>query len=115
MRIATKKSTADLMKLTKKDYNSNPNLTWIFQVTGTLALATGVKMGLAGDSVNAGAGSHFEGVVLGQTQITLQTGATANGRLLAQTLVALQQVCKPSLSEIPLFSLFRHGLPLLLD
>ncbi|KAJ6495821.1 antifreeze protein, partial [Mycena vulgaris] len=69
--------------------------TWIFQVTGTLTLATGVKMGLAGgalaknivwvvtDSVNAGTGSHIEGVVLGQTQITLQTGATANGRLLA--------------------------------
>ncbi|KAJ6524688.1 ice-binding protein [Mycena vulgaris] len=69
----------------------NATDTWIFQVTGTLALATGVKMGLAGDSVNAGAGSHIEGVVLGQTQITLQTGATANGRLLAQTLVALQQ------------------------
>ncbi|KAJ6524710.1 ice-binding protein [Mycena vulgaris] len=101
--------------------------TWIFQVTGTLTLATGVKMGLAGgalaknivwvvtDAVTAGTGSHIEGVILGQTGITLETGATMNGRLLAQTLVALQQVCKPSLSEIPLFSLFRHRLPLLLD
>ncbi|KAJ6577070.1 antifreeze protein [Mycena vulgaris] len=77
--------------------------TWIFQVTGTLTLATGVKMGLAGgalaknivwvvtDSVTAEGGSHIEGVVLGQTGITLKTGATMNGRLLAQTLVALQQ------------------------
>ncbi|KAJ6514748.1 antifreeze protein [Mycena vulgaris] len=76
---------------------------WIFQVTGTLTLATGVKMGLAGGAlaknivwvvtgaVTAEVGSHIEGVVLGQTGITLKTGATANGRLLAQTLVALQQ------------------------
>ncbi|KAJ6524679.1 antifreeze protein [Mycena vulgaris] len=77
--------------------------TWIFQVIGTLTLSTGVKMVLAGgalannivwvvtDSVIAEAGSHIEGVVLGQTGITLQTGATANSRLLAKTLVALQQ------------------------
>jgi hypothetical protein len=100
---------------------------WIFQVTGTLTLASGVKMGLAGgalaknivwvvtDAVTAGTGSHVEGVILGQTGITLQTGTTANGRLLAQTLVALQQVCKSSLSEIPSFPLYRHRLPLLLD
>ncbi|KAJ7480566.1 antifreeze protein [Mycena latifolia] len=77
--------------------------TWIFQVTGTLTIANGVRMTLSGgalaanivwvmtDSVTAGTTSHLEGVFLGKTGITLETGATANSRLLAQTLVALQQ------------------------
>ncbi|KAJ7126353.1 antifreeze protein [Mycena epipterygia] len=78
--------------------------TWIFQVTGTLSIAAGKKMVLVGGAlpsnivwvvtgaVTAGAGSHLEGVILGKTSITLQTGTTANSRLLAQTSVALQQV-----------------------
>ncbi|KAJ6583301.1 antifreeze protein [Mycena sp. CBHHK59/15] len=77
--------------------------TWIFQVTGTLSIAAGKRIILAGGArasnivwvvtgaVNAGAGSHLEGVVLGKTSITLQTGTTANSRLLAQTFVALQK------------------------
>ncbi|KAJ6611907.1 antifreeze protein [Mycena sp. CBHHK59/15] len=77
--------------------------TWIFQVTGTLSIATGKRIVLAGGAlasnivwvvtgaVTAGAGSHLEGVVLGKTSITLQTGTTANSRLLAQTFVALQK------------------------
>jgi hypothetical protein len=44
-------------------------------------------------AVTAGAGSHLEGVILGQSSITLETGATANSRLLAQTSIALQKVC----------------------
>ncbi|KAJ7167429.1 antifreeze protein [Mycena crocata] len=77
--------------------------TWIFQVTGTLNVAAGKRMILAGGAlaknivwvvtgaVTAAAGAHLEGVVLGKTAITLQTGATANSRLLAQTFVALQK------------------------
>ncbi|KAJ7137212.1 antifreeze protein [Mycena epipterygia] len=77
--------------------------TWIFQVAGTFSIAAGKKMVLAGGAltqnivwvvagtVTAGAGSHLEGVILGKTSITLQTGATANSRLLAQTDVALQK------------------------
>ncbi|KAJ7100075.1 antifreeze protein [Mycena belliarum] len=77
--------------------------TWIFQVTGTLSVAAGKKMVLKGGAlsknivwvvtgaVTAAAGSHLEGVFLGQTAITLQTGATANSRLLSQTFVALQK------------------------
>ncbi|KAJ6552621.1 antifreeze protein [Mycena vulgaris] len=75
---------------------------WIFQVAGTLTIANSVKMILLGahaanivwvvaDAVTAGTNSHLEGVFLGKTGITLQTGATANSRLLAQTLVALQE------------------------
>jgi hypothetical protein len=41
----------------------------------------------------------MEGVILAQTQITLKTGATVNGRLLAQSAVTLDAntVTKPAL------------------
>jgi len=44
-----------------------------------------------------GTTSHFEGNILGQTAINMQTGATINGRMLAQTEVTLQMntVVKP--------------------
>ncbi|KAJ7126224.1 antifreeze protein [Mycena epipterygia] len=70
---------------------------------GTLNITTGIKMTLTGGAfaknivwvalgaITAGTGSHFEGVILKKTGITLQMGATANSRLLTQTLVALQQ------------------------
>ncbi|KAJ7213605.1 antifreeze protein [Mycena pura] len=76
--------------------------TWIFQVAGALTVATGQKVTLVGalasnivwvvgGTVSVGAGAHLEGVVLGQTSISLLSGASANGRLLAQTNVILQQ------------------------
>jgi hypothetical protein len=39
--------------------------------------------------VSLGTTAHMEGVILSQTAINLQTGATANSRLLAQTAVTL--------------------------
>jgi hypothetical protein len=42
-------------------------------------------------AVVVGTGSHFEGILLGGTGITFQTGSSINGRLLAQTSVALQK------------------------
>ncbi|KAF9035415.1 hypothetical protein BDZ89DRAFT_490099 [Hymenopellis radicata] len=82
--------------------SGNPTDTWIFQVAGTMSIAAGKKVVLAGalaknivwvvsGAVTAGAGAHLEGVILGKTTITLETGATANSRLFAQTFVALQQ------------------------
>jgi len=77
--------------------------TWIFQVAGTLSVAAGKQVLLAGGAsaanivwvvsgaVSAAAGAHIEGVVLGQTSISLLTGASANSRLLSQTSVALQK------------------------
>ncbi|KAJ7199767.1 antifreeze protein [Mycena pura] len=77
--------------------------TWIFQISGTLSVAAGRKVVLAGGalasnivwvvsgSVTVGNDSHLEGVVLGKTSISLLAGATANSRLLAQTNVMLQQ------------------------
>jgi len=72
---------------------------FVFKVTGALNMAANKKVVLSGGAlaknifwqvtgaVTFGAGSHFEGIVLGQTAITLQTGASINGRLLAQTRV----------------------------
>src|SRR5450830_323503 len=77
------------------------NDVWIFQISGTLNLATGKSIILAGGAQAsnifwqvAGAvtllpTSHFEGNILAQTNIALQNGATLNGRALSQTAVTL--------------------------
>ncbi len=74
---------------------------WIMQVKGKLELATAKSVILSGGAqaknitwqvtgeVTLHATSHFEGVILGKTGITLQTQATLHGRALAQSLVAL--------------------------
>jgi hypothetical protein len=86
------------------------NDTWIFQMTGDLSVSDAVIVTLSGGAraknivwVLAGQAvlrttSHFEGIILSQTQITMQTHATMNGRALAQTLVALDQttITKPT-------------------
>ena len=74
---------------------------WIMQVKGQLELATAKNVILSGNAqaknitwqvtgeVTLHANSHFEGIILGKTGITLQTMATLHGRALAQSLVAL--------------------------
>ncbi len=78
-----------------------PNDVWIFQVTGDLMMSSAKKMTLIGGAqpknifwqvaglVSFGTTSHAEGVVLSKTSIELGTGASINGRLLAQTAVNL--------------------------
>src|SRR3954454_20602355 len=87
------------------------NDVWIFQTTGDLSVAAAKKITLAGGAqaknifwqiagqATLGANSHFEGIILSKTAVTLQTGATMNGRALAQTQIALQQatVTQPAL------------------
>jgi hypothetical protein len=79
------------------------NDVWIFETTGGLNMAVGKRVILSGGAqaknvfwqvagtVVLGGTSHFEGILLCKTDVTLQTGATMNGRILAQTQVALQQ------------------------
>jgi hypothetical protein len=73
---------------------------WIFQVAGALTVSNGTRVELVGglpenvfwqvtEQVVLGTTAHFEGVVLGQTAIALMTGASINGRLLAQSAVTL--------------------------
>jgi len=75
--------------------------TWIFQIANDLDLSSAKHMILSGGAqaknvvwqvagkVTVHATAHLEGVVLCKTGIALQTGASAHGRLFAQTLVAL--------------------------
>lgn len=74
---------------------------WIFQIAGDLTVSSGINVTLSGGAqaknifwqvageVTIGTTSHFEGVVLSMTAITLATGASFNGRALAQSAVIL--------------------------
>jgi uncharacterized protein YjdB len=81
--------------------SGGPNDVWIFQIGEGLTQANGTKITLTGgaqaknvfwqvaESASIGTGSHFEGIVLSKTNISLGTNASINGRLLAQTAVTL--------------------------
>ena len=82
--------------------DGGPNDVWIFQVAGTLdegnaaritltggALAKNIFWQVAG-AVSIGTTAHFEGIVLAKTMVAVKTGASVNGRLLAQTALTLQ-------------------------
>ncbi len=74
---------------------------WIFEIAQDLTLSSGAKIILAGGAlprnifwqvsglVDLGTTAHLEGIVLSQTSIALQTGASINGRLLAQSAVTI--------------------------
>jgi len=78
-----------------------PDDVWIFQIAQGLSVSSGVQIILAGGAVpqnvywatfaaaDLGTTSKFKGVLLSLTSITMKTGATINGRLLAGTAVAL--------------------------
>ena len=82
---------------------------WIFQISGNLSMSSAVRITLTGGAqaknifwqvagqATLGTTSHFEGIILSQTGITFQTGASINGRALAQTAVVLDKntVVKP--------------------
>jgi len=77
------------------------NDVWIFQISGNLTLSSAVNMTLSGGAqaknifwqvagqATLGTTSHFEGIILSMTGITMQTGASINGQALAQTSVIL--------------------------
>ncbi len=74
---------------------------WILQIAQNLTMSSAAKVVLTGGAVpknvfwqisgfaEIGTTAHFEGIVLTQTSISLKTGASLNGRLLAQTAVSL--------------------------
>ncbi len=83
---------------------------WIFQIAGDLTVASAAKINLTGGALaknvfwqvsgkaELDTTSHIEGVVLSQTAITLNTDASCNGRLLAQTRINLDanEVVEPA-------------------
>jgi hypothetical protein len=74
---------------------------FIFQIAGNLKVASGVNFTLTGGVqaknifwqvagyTSLGTTSHFEGNILCKTAINMLTGASINGRALAQTAVTL--------------------------
>jgi hypothetical protein len=74
---------------------------WIFQIAEDLTVASAVDITLTGGAlpknvfwqvtgpVVVGTTARFEGVILTQKSVTLQTGAALHGRVLAQTAVEL--------------------------
>lgn len=75
---------------------------WVFQIAQDVTVASAAKIVMAGGAVpknvfwqvagkvELGTTSHFEGIVLAHTAIAMRTGASINGRLLAQTAVSLE-------------------------
>jgi hypothetical protein len=93
------------------DVNISTNVTlagsdtdvWIMQIAGNLNQASAARITLAdgalaknifwqvAGSATLGTTSHFEGILLSKTLIAVNTGASVNGRLFAQTAVTLQK------------------------
>jgi hypothetical protein len=83
------------------DAGGNADAVWIFQIAGNLSQDAGLNLILAGGAkvenifwqvtgnVLINGGAHFEGIVLSNTDITMVTGATMNGRLYSGTAVNL--------------------------
>ena len=96
------KWSTDLLITNDVTLSGGPNDVWIFQVAGNLNQANAARVTLAGGALpknifwqvagaaTIGTTAHFEGVMLGKTLVAVNTGASANGRLLAQTAVTLQ-------------------------
>jgi hypothetical protein len=97
------KWSSGLLISTDVTLSGGPNDVWIFQVAGTLNQANAMRVTLAGGAlaknvfwqvagaVTLGTNAHFEGIVLGKTNIAVNTGTSVIGRLFAQTAITLQQ------------------------
>ncbi len=116
LNIGTPAGTVGTMTLAPGVYtwNSNVDITnnvtlsggandvWVFQITGTLTLEAAKSIILTGGAqaknvfwqvtgtTNLLAGSNMVGIILDQTNIAMVTGATLNGKALAQTAVTLE-------------------------
>ncbi len=91
------------------------NDVWIFQIAQDLTVDNGAKVTLSGGAqaknifwqvagkTTLGTTSDFKGIILSKTLISLNTGATLNGRALAQTAVTLiaNVIIAPSSSVSP--------------
>jgi hypothetical protein len=95
---------------------------FIIQIQGNLIQTANTKVILSngalaenifwqvGGHVQVGAGAHLEGILLAKTAVTFITGSSLNGRILAQTAVALQMatITQPPV-EVLRRSLLRKG------
>lgn len=98
---------------TSFEINGDEDAVWIFQIAGDLTISSDINLTLSGGAqaqnifwqvsgeVSIGTNAHFEGVILSMTAIKLNTGASLNGRALAQSAITLDQniVVEPDPSE----------------
>jgi len=94
-------STGLLISAAGVTLSGNASDVWIFQIAGTLTLANGAHVYLTGGAVAShvfwqvasgvtiGTTTVMNGVMLSQTAIVMNSGATLNGRALAQTDVTM--------------------------
>ncbi len=101
------------------------NDVWIFQIAGNFTMAPGAQVLLSGGAqannifwqvgggvgVTIGTTAHVEGTILAAKAINLRTGASLNGRALAQTAVTLQKNTLVIPVVIP-FAVIRIFLPI---
>lgn len=97
------KWATDVLISTDVTLSGGPNDVWIFQIAGGISQANATRVSLIGGAlaknvfwqsagaVSIGTTAHFEGIILAKTMVAVKTGASVNGRLLAQTAVTLQQ------------------------
>ena len=88
---------------TSFEINGDANSIWIFQIAGDLTVSSDINVTLAGGAqaknifwqvsgeVTIGTNAHFEGIILSMTAINFNTGASLNGRALAQSAITLDQ------------------------
>jgi hypothetical protein len=93
--------SSGLLVPTDLTLNGSATAVWILQIAQNLSLSSAVSVHLTGGavaknvfwevagSVDLATTSHLEGIVLCQTMINLETGASIVGRLMAQTAVTL--------------------------
>lgn len=85
------------------DARGNPNAVWIFQIAQKLHVGNDAIVTLTGGAqaknifwqvagqTTLGTTSDFKGIILCKTAIAMQTGASLDGRAMAQTAVTLQK------------------------
>ena len=99
----TYKWSSGVLLSTNVKLNGGPNDVWIFEIAQDLTVANSASVTLTGGAlpknifwqvaggtgVAIGTTAHMEGVIMAAKAITLNTGASANSRLLAQAAVTL--------------------------
>ena len=95
--------SSNVQILTNLTLTGGPDDTWIFQIPGTLDVASAVQIVMAGGAqarnvfwqvagaTTVGTNATFRGNILDLTNIAIQTGASVYGKLQAQTAVTLDQ------------------------
>lgn len=107
------------------EISGDENSIWIFQIAGDLTVSSDINVTLTGGAqakniiwqvsgeVNVGTNAHFEGIILSMTAINFNTGASLNGRALAQSAITLDQntITQPTFAQVTSIDGTENSLP----